>query len=246
MAFCSDAGRSDELLRRLARLDISQTRRPEIPQPLPSPYSSSADLRINASGERDVDTLMMSLRKLREGIKASKRIDEFSIQAYIFSIRLSILLKQRDAYADALPYLLDTMHKLQPLSSVELQEFAGYLVLDHACRDNNLVKAHAARKTYELHDMKIDNVLRALTYDNYWLFWKVKKSVDGYKAKLMEYAEEGMKKLALKCLGRSYLSIDLPALEQYTNSTWSSLVKEQGVGWQLEGTKVIIRGPKGR
>lgn len=217
-----------------------------MPQPQTSSHNSSADLGFNATSERDVDTLMMSMRKLREGMKASKRIDEFSIQAYIFSIRLSILLKQREAYADALPYLLDTMHKLQPLSSVELQEFAGYLVLDHACRGNDLVKAHTARKAYELHDTKIDSVLRALTYDNYWLFWKVKNSVDGYKAKLMEYAEDGIKKQALKCLGRSYLSIDLPALEQYTNSSWTSLVKEHGVGWQLEGTKVIIRGPKGR
>jgi hypothetical protein len=70
--------------------------------------------------------------------------------------------------------------------------------------------------------------------------------VDGYKAKLMEFAEEGVKRQALKCLGRTYLSIDLPSLEQYTNTTWPSLTRDCGVGWQLEATKVIIRKPKAR
>jgi hypothetical protein len=78
------------------------------------------------------------------------------------------------------------------------------------------------------------------------MFWRIRRSVDGHKGKLMEFAEDGMKKHALKCLGRSYLSIDLPSLEQYTNSSWTSLTNILGVGWQLEGTKVIIRKPKTR
>jgi hypothetical protein len=251
MAFCSDAGRGDELLRRLARLDLSQDKQTETsPQMLPynnsvtSNFNSSAGL--SASAENDKSILMMSMRKLREGIKASHRIDDFSIQAYIFCIRLSILMKEWESYNPALLYLLDVMHKSQPLSSGELQEFVAYKVLDLSCRENNLVGAHLLRKAYGLRDPKVDAVLRALTYDNYWLFWNVKKSVEGHRAKLMEFAEDGMKKQALKCLGRSYFTMDLTSLEQYTNSSWSSLVKDYNVGWQLEGTKVIIRKPKGR
>jgi len=116
--------------------------------------------------------------------------------------------------------------------------------LDLACRQNDLAEAYVVRQKYRLHDAKVDAILQALAHDNYFMFWRIRRSVDGHKAKLMEFAEEGIKKQALKCLGRSYLSIDLPALEEYTNSTWCSLTKAHGVGWQLEGTKVIIRKPK--
>jgi hypothetical protein len=136
------------------------------------------------------------------------------------------------------------MHIFQPLTKTELQEFAGYLVLDLACRQHDLSQAYFVRNAYRIHDSKVDAMLRALAHDNYLLFWRVKRSADGHKAKLMEFAEDGMKKQALKCLGRSYLSIDLPTVEQCTNTPWPLLTKQYGVGWQLEGSKVIIRKPK--
>ncbi len=190
--------------------------------------------------------MMMSMRKLREGIVASRRVDDFSIQVYIFCIRLSILTKQMEAYHPALLYLLKKMHTVQRLKTTELQEFVGYLVLDLACRQNDLAGAYSVRNSYGLQDTKVDAILKALAHDNYCLFWKVKKSVDGHKARLMEFAEDGMKKQALKCLGRAYLSIEVLALEQFTDSTWSSLKKEYAVGWQLDETRVTIRKPKGR
>ena len=253
MAFCSDAGRGDVLLRRLASLEISEeingnvdTTRLRI-----GPATGEAPIidlggGLNVSGQTDLATLMMAMRKLREGIVASNRVDDFSIQAYIFCIRLSILVKHMESYHPAILHLLKKMHAVQPLTGTELQEFVGYLVLDLACRQNDLTEAYRVRNVYGLHDPKVNAVLSSLAHDNYFLFWRVKRSVDGHKAKLMEFAEDEIKKQTLKCLGRSYLSIDLPALEQYTNTSWSSLRKELDVGWKLEGTKVIIRKPKVR
>lgn len=149
-----------------------------------------------------------------------------------------------ESYQPAILHLLKRMHPIQPLTKTELQEFVSYLVLDLACRQNDLAEAHAIRHKWGLKDAKVDTILRSLAHDNYFLFWKVKRSVDGHKAKLMEFAEEGVKRQTLKCLGRSYLNIDLPSLEQYTNTGWPSLTRDCGVGWQLEGTKVIIRKPK--
>jgi len=244
MEFCTDAGRGDELSRRLARMDTSQgNARIERPQTAPS----ASDMSIDASlGQKDLATLMMAMRKLREGIVASHRVDDFSIQAYIFCIRLSILVKHMESYHPAILHLLRKMHPVQALTSMELQEFVGYLVLDLACRQNNLAEAFAVRHQYRLHDPKVDAVLRSLAHDNYFLFWRVKQSVDGHKAKLMEFAQDDMKRQTLKCLGRGYLSIDKPSLEQYTNTSWASLTKDYGVGWQLEGNNVIIRKPKVR
>ena len=249
MAFCFNAGRGDELLRRLAQLDIPEengTNRNSQASALAAEVPTIIDANLDATGQKDLSVLMLAMRKLREGIVASKRVDEFSIQAYIFCIRFSILVKHMESYHPAILHLLRRMHTVHPLSSTELQEFVGYLVLDLACRQNNMSEAYRVRQTYGLRDTKVDAMLRALAHDNYFLFWRVKRSVDGHKAKLIEFAEDGMKRQTLKCLGRSYLNIDLPILEQYTGSSWPLLTKDYGVGWQLEGTKVMIRKPKAR
>ena len=249
MAFCSDAGKSDELLRRLARLEISQedARDEKRPHTSPSPANAgSAPINFDVAGQKDLSAVTMAIRKLREGIVASKRVDDFSVQAYIFCIRFSILVKHMESYHPAVLFLLQKMHHVKPLAKVELQEFVGYLVLDLACRQNDLAKAYAVRNKYRLHDAKVDQVLHALAHDDYILFWRVKKSVDGYKAKLMEWAEEGMIRQTLKSIGRSYMSIDLLSLEWLTNSSWSSLVEHFSVGWELEDREVTVGKPKSR
>lgn len=254
MAFCSSAGRSDELLRRFATLDIKGSENAKtglIPKAPSAAAISSLSIDATSSNsapsvQKDLSVIIMAMRKLREGIVASHRIDSFSTQAYIFCIRLSIMLKHMESYHPALLYLLRRIHSVNSLSKAELQEFAGYLVLDLACRQQDLSQAHVIRCQYSLKDSKVDAVLSAMAHDNYDLFWKVKKSVDGHKAKLMEFAESGMRTQTLKCLGRTYLSIDLEFLENATNSSWSELVAGNGVGWELEGNKVVIRKPKGR
>ncbi|EIC06924.1 hypothetical protein OR221_2996, partial [Microbacterium laevaniformans OR221] len=80
-----------------------------------------------------------------------------------------------------------------------------------------------------LNDKKILAVLDALVHDNYYIFWRVKRTVDGHKAKLMEYAEDAMRMHALKCLARTYFTVSLQFLEQMTGSTWNVLVKENQV-----------------
>lgn len=265
MSFCSDAGRSDELLRRMSQLSVQSGGATQAPaKPLKglasSIYASPGTKSTNALSQlpsvpkklveydsaKDLSLLTMSMRKLREGIVASKRIDEFSTQAYIFCIRLSILIKHMESYHPALLHLLHRMHTVRPLSRLDLQEFAGYLVLDLACRQQDLAQAHVVRIRYGVKDTKILAVLDALAHDNYYVFWQVKRSVDGHKAKLMEYAEEAIRLHALKCLGRSYFTVSLRFLEQVTGSTWDTLVKENRVGWELKGGEVIIRKPKTR
>jgi hypothetical protein len=244
MDFCTDAGEGDELSRRLARVEISQgNRNSHVPRTAAGTHNASTDANVE---QKVMSTLMMAMRKLREGIVASNRIDDFAIQAYIFCIRLSILVKHMESYHPAILHLLKKMHPIQALTNTELQEFAGYLVLDLACRQNDLAQAFSVRYQYRLHDSKVDAVLQSLAHDNYFLFWRVKRSVDGHKSKLMEFAEDEMRKQTLKCLGRAYLSIDKPSLEHYTHSSWSSLCMDYGVGWQLESNKVVIRKPKVR
>ncbi|KAI9738066.1 MAG: hypothetical protein M1818_005494 [Claussenomyces sp. TS43310] len=254
MSFCSGAGCSEELLRRLASLNITKGGEGGLESVAESP-TAAAMMSVSPNhvgnisaleSQRDLSVLIMAMRKLREGIVASKRIDIFSTQVYIFCIRFSILVKHMESYQPAILYLLHKIHPVSSLSKVELQEFAGYLVLDLACRQGDLAQAHAIRKCYSLRDSKVDAILKALVHDNYYMFWKIKNSVDGHKAKLMEFAEQGIRTQALKSLGRTYLSVDLEFLEHVTNSSWAVLVAQDGVGWELQGKTVIIRKPKGR
>ncbi|KAI0598240.1 hypothetical protein F4775DRAFT_592504 [Biscogniauxia sp. FL1348] len=252
MTFCSDAGERDELLRRFASLDLSSNKEAvalmstahALPHTAPSrPSTAPSTIPSNTQGLSDV---LAALRKLREGIVASKRADDFAIQAYLFCIRLSVLVKHHESFHPAMLHLLRRIQPLHSMTTVELSEVVGYLILDTACRRNNLAEAYALRYRYRLKDAKIDAVLDALTHDNYVEFQRVKRRVDGHRAKLIEYAEDGMRRHLLKCFGRTYLSVDLAFLETCADSEWAHLKAEDGVGWELDGSKVVIRKIKAR
>jgi hypothetical protein len=245
MSFCSDAGERDELLRRFAALEVNDGRpRVSMIAPLAGPIPG---VTVTPPGDtKALSDVMMALRKLREGIVASKRVDDFAIQAYLFCIRLSVLVRHPESYHPAILYTLRHIHPVQNLTNVELQEVVSYLVLDTACRRNDLAEAYALRQEHQLRDTKVDAVLDALAHDNYVAFGRVKGCVDGHKARLMEFAGEEMRMHALKCFGRTYLTVDLEFLEKCTESDWQSLTTRDGVGWELEGTRVVIRKVKGR
>jgi hypothetical protein len=244
MSFCSQAGRGDELLRRLSslHLDTPTTSTPPAAAAISDGASGPSDLHAS----KDLSTLMMAMRKLREAIVATSRVDTFSTQCYIFAIRLGILLKHHESYHPALLYLLRTLHPKLPLPSTELHEFASYLVLDLACRQGDLAAAYQARREYGVRDAKVDKVLGSLVHDDYWAFWRVKRAVDGHRARLMEWAEEGVRVQALKCLGRTYFTLEVEFVESVAGGrSWEELVKRDKVGWELQGGKVVIRRVKG-
>ena len=206
----------------------------DLPAPPPNQDPNSATLSL----------LTMSMRKLREGIVASHRIDEFTTQVYIFIIRLSIQLRQWESYLPALSHLLFSIHARRPLSKLELQEFASYFVLDLACRQGDLAEANRKRLELGVKDGKIGKVLKTIVYDDYVGFWRLMRSVDGHRAKIMEYAEDEMRLHALKCIGRAYFQVPKQFVEAMTNSTWKEMVEKHKVGWELSGAEVIIRKPK--
>ncbi|GAW10968.1 hypothetical protein ANO14919_003060 [Xylariales sp. No.14919] len=242
MTFCSDAGERDELLRRFASLSFSSTNDISS-RPIPKNVQPSSP---KPDASKALSDVLSALRKLREGIVASKRTDDFAIQAYLFCIRLSILVKHPESYHPAILHLLRRIQPVHSMTTVELNEVTSYLVLDTACRRNNLGEAFALRHQYRLKDSKVNAVLDALTHDNYVEFKRLRQRVDGHRAKLLEYAEEPVRKHLLKCFSRTYLSVDLSFLETCADSSWARLTTEDGVGWGLEGSKVVIRKVKAR
>ncbi|KOS22560.1 hypothetical protein ESCO_001979 [Escovopsis weberi] len=256
MMFCSDAGQRDELLRRFSALDVSGK---PAPSPAPSPSLAAGpapapaqDLALDRGALADpaktkaLSDVLAALRKLREGIVATNRADDFAAQAYLFCIRLSILVKDPESFHPAILHLLRAIHPRHPLAAVERAEVLAYLVLDTACRRGRLGEAYALRRAHALRDPKVNAALAALTHDNYVLFQRVKRSVDGHRARLMEWAEADMARHVLKCFGRSYLSVDRGFLEAMTGAEWQVLVDSYSVGWELQGNTVVVRKVRGR
>lgn len=194
----------------------------------------------------DLHTVLSAFRKLREAIIASGRKDAFARRAYFFGIHAAILCKDWASYFPALTHLLTTLHTSTPLGPPDLKEYVGLLILDQACRQGDLALAHETRLKYAYKDRRVELVLKALVADNWVVFWKMKKAVDGYQRSVMEFAEQGVRVHALKCIGRSYMSADKRFVESSAEREWKGLV-DDGVGWELvDDDKVIIKKPKGK
>lgn len=261
LSFCSDAGDRDSLLRQFASLSIAKERASSsgtdasLPSTTTASTASTATASTGSSSSspafpqpntRDLSVVLMALRKLREGIIASKRVDDFATQAYLFNVRTAVLVKHSESYHPAILHLLRTIHPKNPLTSVELREVTGYLVLDAACRRGDLAEAFALRNRYHLRDPKVDSILRALVRDDFIAFGRIRGSVDGHKAKFLEFSEDAMRRHTLKAFGRAFLSVDADFLERATGSSFRELVEKDGVGWHSDGTRVVIRSIKGR
>ncbi|KAK3203390.1 hypothetical protein GRF29_112g1153178 [Pseudopithomyces chartarum] len=205
------------------------------PTPLPT---------FNSPPINDLSTVLSALRKLREAITASGRKDAFARRAYIFGIHAAVLCKDWTSYLPALTHLLTVLHPSSPLPPPDLKEYVGLLVLDQACRQNDLPLAHETRLKYGYKDRRVETVLKALVQDNWVAFWKMKKAVDGYQRSVLEFAEQGVRVHALKCLGRGYLSATKGFVERSADRKWAELTKD-GVGWELvDENKVIIKKPR--
>lgn len=235
-------------------------------KPPESPQSASASLSSKGKQAKqhipppstELSTLLLSLRKLREAILATASTTpvSFSQQVHIFSIRLSILAQHPPSYFPSLRYLLDKLHSpSHPLAAAELTEFTSYLILDYACRQSDLVAAFAlrarARVKHGFHSELVDRVLSALVHDNWIAFWQARKGIDGYMRAVTGWAVDRVRRHALKAVGSAYLNVDVKWIVKGCAGdaegwTWEKLAEKEGLGWEKEGDKIIIRKPKSK
>lgn len=149
-------------------------------------------------------------------------------------------------------HLLFVLHTPQfPLPISELSEMTTYLILDLACRQQEITSAFSMRSISRLHrgyeSRIVDEIVGAVVTNNWVAFWRVRRKVDGYVRALMQWTVPSLRRNSLKALGRAYLSCDLEWILQSAagaEMTWEELVEKENIGWILEGAKVIIRKPK--
>ncbi|EGX54237.1 hypothetical protein AOL_s00004g270 [Orbilia oligospora ATCC 24927] len=188
-----------------------------------------------------LQNILMDMRKLREGLLASNRQDDFAKSAYLFIVRAAILMSHPESYFPSIRHLLYVLHKQNPLSNPEINELAGYLMLHLACSTNSYHDAYEVRKTFRVRDHRVDMAIKALVAGDYWLFWSTKKSVDGYKSKIMDRAVKDVRKHALKCVGSAYHTVDIEFLEGCTGREWEVLKEEFTIAWEEDAGKIVIR-----
>lgn len=225
------------------------------PAALPSTKRNAVDKSI-PSASSELSTLLLSLRKLREAILATAKETpiEFIQRVHIFSIRLSIRARHPPSYFPSLRYSLERLHtRAHPLRQTDLNDVVSYLILDYACRQNDMVsalelRAHA-RRDFAFADTEIDQALCALMHGNWVLFWRVRKNVDSSKQAVMDWAMAQMRRRALKAVGSAYLSVPVELVVGECTGydedwTWEKLVEHENLGWEKEGERIIIRRPK--
>ena len=184
---------------------------------------------------------MQAMRKLREAIVASSRADRFTQDVYVFIIRATVYEKHMESYHPALLHLLYRIHPINPLPADLLSEFVGYYILDLAGRQMNLAQAFAVRHLYGHGDPRIGMVLKALVTGDWYLFWKAKESAEVNQRCLIEWAEDRVRKHALQCLGKSYLTAEKAYVEKAAQRTWDELKLLNQVGWELSGNNVKMK-----
>lgn len=238
MKFCAASSGGDDLDKQFASLTMAEA-------PPTTSHSAPLPSRGAVNPANELSTILAALRKLREAITATSRRDHFAQRAYIFNIHAAILCRDWESYSPALLGLLNVIHPKTPLQPSELREHVGYLILDLACRQGDFAAAYTTKIKYKYTDRRVELVLKALVNDNWVIFWKMKRAVDGYQRRILEYAEKDLRLHTLKCLGRTYMSCELAYVTRSTDKSWFELVQD-GVGWELVGDKVVIRRIKAK
>ncbi|KAJ5135114.1 SAC3/GANP/Nin1/mts3/eIF-3 p25 [Penicillium bovifimosum] len=255
MRFC--ARHSKDLDAALTSLPTSRSNDATSNPPASRPMIKSNSAQKDAPPpSAELSTLLLSLRKLREAVLATAKHTppEFSQRVHNFSIRLSILAHHPPSYFPSLRYVVDKLHSIShPLPDSEVKEMLTYLILDYACRQDDMISAFElrarARKEHAFKSQIVDKVLTALIHDNWVMFWQLHNSVDSHIRAVMNWAADRVRRHALKAVGSAYISVHISwILGGCTGDeqtwTWEKLVEQEKLRWERIDDKVIIKRPR--
>ncbi|KAL4958287.1 hypothetical protein BDW69DRAFT_191085 [Aspergillus filifer] len=225
--------------------------------PVSVSQSTKSAVSPGPSAARELSTLLLSLRKLREATLATASTTPiaFAQRVHVFSIKVSIQAQHPPSYFPSLRHLLDNLHtSSNPLPDSELKDHISYLILDYACRQEDLVAAFdlraRARRQYNYQSREVDQILQAVTHDNWVIFWRIRKEVDSSMRAIMNWAEDRVRRQALKAVGKAYLGVDVAwIVEGCTGDqswTWEKLAEREKLGWEKEGDRITIRKPRSK
>ena len=229
---------------RLGTLSISRSDRTQVEH---AEQSHKVLPLSSGTTTQEKSRIFMGMRKLREAIVASKRVDLFAKSVYLFMIRAGVLQGNFESYHPAILHLLHHIHPCAHLSSEEYREVTGYHVLDSACRLDRLAEAFELRMRFGLQDKGVTWILKALARNDWLLFNRTMRRLGSTHQSIARMAQLRLRQTILGCLRASYFTVDVAYVESSLDMHWDAVLRVLGVKWTLEDNgKVVIKQLKSR
>ena len=207
-------------------------------------HALSIIAKVGSVQSVEVSVITQAMRKLREAIVATRRIDdEFACRAYVFMIRATILLQYHEAYHPALIYLLrSSQTQTSPFIQGDLlRQLVEYQVLDLACRQRDLPSAYQLSLQHGLRKSKTFILLKAMARGDWVLHRKTTDTLDRFQRCMVQVSSDVVLQHALSCIGKTYLQIEEQYLQKWFRRSLNELPAEQKVNWSSNADMVIIR-----
>ena len=200
---------------------------------------------VEEKHRNELATIIEAMRKFREAIMASRRTDSFALSSYTFIIRATILTGRWEAYQPALLHLLRYLLPTDPRTAASPKtrhEFVGYLILDLACRQDDLEEAHNVRHASHYADSTVNGLLRAITRHDWYSYWRFRERLDDYQKQLCGKVDERMRARALNCLEASYRpEVPKKYIEAVAGRTFSDdELRDVKPNWEVKGDGTVV------
>ena len=201
------------------------------------------------------DSVLIDLRKLREGIVASGRSDEFVIDVFECSIRCALLGNELDSFLPAARYLLTDVYNVLTTGSATsnrlcLKDCSFHqrchaiceLYLLHLCSMDDYSEFVHQRSIMKDERSIADAVLSSLVQGN-WIRWaKIRRQANSLQLVLIDKTAYKMQRHAVSSIGACYLSVNLDWVKTICHDVWEQ--HSEACGWQVSDSTITIKQPK--
>ncbi|KAG5519448.1 hypothetical protein PMAC_002075 [Pneumocystis sp. 'macacae'] len=174
-------------------------------------------------------------RQLREGLRASQRIDAFTCTVYEMSARIGIYMNHVETYFPALQYLIDVIYPEQLKSFTNNQLVTCYL-LHLICVLGNLHELYEALRQWKLDTQDVAfQVARVIIENNYVAWHRLRNNSPWLYQRLIDQSRRIMQERCARVVGAAYYTVSKQWAENYVGPI--STV----TNWAIDGEIVIVR-----
>ncbi|KAG5438514.1 hypothetical protein PCANB_002618 [Pneumocystis canis] len=173
--------------------------------------------------------------QLREGIRASQRIDAFACNVYETSARVGIYMNHVESYLPALQYLVDVLYPalLRPFSDNQLVTcYLLYLV----CGIGDLHELYKMKRRLQINSQDLSfQIARIIIQNNYIAWWKLRGQAPWLYQRMIDQGRVLMQERCTRVISAAYYCISRQWIEPYIGSTLTA------THWIVDGDKMIVR-----
>lgn len=197
----------------------------------------------NDVDQGSIDACMSALRKLREGIVASRREDLFAIDVFERTVRCAILVNHKDAYMPTMRYLIRTLYpNAQGRICLKSRDILHSLYLIHLFMIGDHTEYMVERSKLGERKGLAHEIVRAYIQGNWTRWHHLLKDAAFLEAKLMQQTFSIMADHVLSTISASYMAVDIAWLTKASSDHWRAKVKDNPL-WSLDEATLIFKRP---